>query len=195
MLDVSNRDRGADLAAGDVVITGLTVVGGYGWATPVGRRVGVVIASEKVIISPVPFEPTLTESPFSKLIGFEFAGGASTTGGGFIGGGLGVSGALEGMLVASALNAATTRTTVNTLVRMSGVDGEVAFHHGTATPDTLRNLFAKAANTVAGGQAHQSSGPADLASQLERLVELFSAGHLTAEEFAAAKQRAIDSGT
>lgn len=64
--------------------------------------------------------------------------GKVTSGGGFIGGGFGVEGALIGIGVGSLLNALTTRTKVFTFLQIETVDGEAFFHYGGMEPSALR---------------------------------------------------------
>jgi len=59
--------------------------------------------------------------PYSEVEDVEIGGpGLVKTGGGFIGGGFDVTGALEGMAIASVLNAPTRRTSVKTVLRIQG---------------------------------------------------------------------------
>jgi hypothetical protein len=64
--------------------------------------------------------------------------GSVTTGGGFIGGGFGVDGALVGMGVAAVLNALTTKTNTFTFLHLESRAGEAFFHYGYAEPSALR---------------------------------------------------------
>jgi hypothetical protein len=64
--------------------------------------------------------------------------GAVTSGGGFIGGGFGVEGAVEGMAVAAVLNALTTRTKINTYLSLETASGELHFHYSLMEPGALR---------------------------------------------------------
>jgi hypothetical protein len=60
----------------------------------------------------------LLRIPYSAIDDLEFSGpGKVTTGGGFIGGGFGLSGAAKGMIAASVLNALTTKTKIHTMIR------------------------------------------------------------------------------
>jgi hypothetical protein len=63
-----------------------------------------------------------------------------TSGGGFIGGGFGVEGAIVGIGVASLLNALTTKTNTFTFtfMQLETTDGEVFFHYGAMEPSALR---------------------------------------------------------
>lgn len=65
-------------------------------------------------------------------------------GGGFIGGGFGLDGAVSGMLIAGVLNALTTRTSVLTVVALTTTDGEVWFANTSVEPAALRVELAPA---------------------------------------------------
>ena len=64
--------------------------------------------------------------------------GEVTEGGGFIGGGFGIDGALLGMGIAMALNALTTVTTTETLLRFAGDDRELFVLHQRMSPETIQ---------------------------------------------------------
>lgn len=64
--------------------------------------------------------------------------GTVTTGGGFIGGGFNVEGALQGMAIAGVLNALTTKKKIHTLVTLTTHFGELHLHCGSMDPGPLR---------------------------------------------------------
>lgn len=68
--------------------------------------------------------------------------GAVTTGGGFIGGGFGVEGALEGMGIAAILNGLTSRTKIHTFVTLITNFGELHMHYTAMEPGVLRVVLA-----------------------------------------------------
>lgn len=73
--------------------------------------------------------------------------GTVTTGGGFIGGGFGVEGTLQGMAIAGVLNAITTKKKVQTFITLVTNFGELHLHYGQMEPGSLRiylsDVFAK----------------------------------------------------
>jgi hypothetical protein len=76
---------------------------------------------------------------WSELINIEIAGpGNVTRGGGFIGGGFGLDGAAEGMLVASVLNALTTRSSIQSLLGLLFRHQELWVLHDVLEPLALR---------------------------------------------------------
>jgi hypothetical protein len=135
--------------------------------------------------------------PYTDIQDLEVAGpGAVTRGGGFIGRGRGVTGAPDGLLAAQVLNALTTRTTIQTLIRVAFRGGELIFSWDRKTPAQVRldlsPVFARIAS--AHEQLHRSriaSTPSTLAEQLQKIAELRAAGHLTEEEFAVAKSKIL----
>lgn len=77
--------------------------------------------------------------PYFELASIDISGpGTTTTGGGFMGGGFGVTGALEGMAIAAVLNALTTKSKVHTFVSLTTNIGELHLHYGGMEPGALR---------------------------------------------------------
>jgi len=64
--------------------------------------------------------------------------GTVTTGGGFVGGGFGFAGAVEGIALAGILNALTTKTKVHTFIDFVTDSGELFLHYGLLEPAALR---------------------------------------------------------
>ena len=118
--------------------------------------------------------------------------GAVTTGGGVIGGGFGLEGAAIGMGIAAVLNALTTESHMETVLRVAMTDAEAFFHYGSATPDALRMTLSRFFATV----RETAPTPAlveetSLAGELERLSTLKREGMLSDDEFSKAKQRLL----
>ena len=74
--------------------------------------------------------------------------GAVTKGGGFIGGGFGIEAAIEGMAIASVLNALTTRTKIHTFITFVANHGEIHLHYGEMEPGALRIRLAPIYTTL-----------------------------------------------
>lgn len=64
--------------------------------------------------------------------------GTVTSGGGFMGGGFGVEGALQGIAIAGVLNALTTKKKTHTLVTLTTNFGELHLHYDAMDPGPLR---------------------------------------------------------
>jgi Short C-terminal domain len=141
----------------------------------------------------------MAEVAYADIRGIEVGGpGLVKSGGGFVGGGFGLAGAVEGMAIAGALNALTSRTSITTVLQIQATGGELFFLHTEMLPGALRmqlsraivairNAKANAAPTESGGQA----GPASRLDELERLARLLKDGLLTREEFDQLKARLI----
>src|SRR5262249_16799941 len=105
--------------------------------------------------------------PYPEIVDFSITGpGTVTTGGGFIGGGFGVAGALEGMAVAAVLNALTSRTKVHTFIGLVTHQGELFLHYEGMEPGALRialrggvYLRAPIRSDVAGRPAGEAERP------------------------------------
>ncbi|MGC3962356.1 MAG: hypothetical protein QM803_03260 [Rhodocyclaceae bacterium] len=82
--------------------------------------------------------------PYFELASIDISGpGAITTGGGFRGGGFGIEGALEGMAIATVLNALSTKTKIHTIVSLTTNIGEIHLHYGGMEPGALRVALAQ----------------------------------------------------
>jgi hypothetical protein len=118
--------------------------------------------------------------------------GLVKTGGGVVGGGFGVDGAIAGIAIAAALNALTTTSRINTLIYLNWTQGEIFLHTDVVEPEPLRIALSA---TFAAVEASKNAAPldsdADWISRLERLAALHSTGSLTDEEFTAAKARLL----
>lgn len=173
-----------------VLVGGFTLVGGSGFDLETGAICSVLTLPDAVDIRAEVFGVGIATIPYARLTGIDIAGGAITRGGGFIGGGFGVAGAAEGMLVASLLNSLTRRTTID--LAIASIDGELLLNHSVIPPDELRRrlsvLFTRfnAARHNQAGAAQPSAQ--DPVSQLERLAELHAKGLLTPDEFEAARR-------
>ena len=127
------------------------------------------------------------EIPYDDVAAIEIGGpGARQRGGGFVGGGFGLQGAGEGMLIAAALNLLTTRTTVDTVICIQTRSAELFLHHGEIKPDALRIELSPVFTALR--QRHAATplvmeSPGTAADQLEKLGDLLARGLITEEEF------------
>jgi hypothetical protein len=132
----------------------------------------------------------LAEVPYSEVEDVEIGGpGLVKSGGGFAGGGFGLSGAVEGMAIAAVLNAMTTRTSVKTVVRIQGTGCELFLLHTTLTPEQLRIEMSRPLGAIRVARATsrtQHEAPAVSPSPVEelaRVADMLEKGLLTREEF------------
>jgi Short C-terminal domain len=135
----------------------------------------------------------LTEVPYRQVEDVEIGGpGLVKTGGGFVGGGFGVSGAVEGMAIAAVLNTLTTRTSIKTIMRIQGTNCELFLLHTRLTPEQLRIAMSRPLAAIRSARATQATGrtqhDAPVATpspvqELTKLADMLEKGLLTREEF------------
>jgi hypothetical protein len=129
----------------------------------------------------------LAELPYGQIEDVEIGGpGLVKSGGGFIGGGFGAVGALEGMAVAAVLNALTTRTTITTILRVQASTCELFLLWTKSAPAQLRIELSRPLGAIRAARAAIDQTPARPASpvaELSKLADLLQAGLLTREEF------------
>ncbi len=198
-----DRQRGYVIGAGDQVVKRCQFAGGAFIPLRQGQTVDLVFREDGLEVfgydGDRPRQLAIA-LPFSEVFTLELSGpGKVTTGGGFVGGGLGLVGAAEGIAIAAFLNAVTTRTKIISVVQVGDDDHEGFFVHTEATPEELRRFLSP--TFVRLRQQRPAPPPAavasestveDLVSRLERLAVLHRSGALTEEEFAAAKKAAIE---
>ena len=166
------------------------VVGANGYPLSAGDYVTVTCSDAVVTLLGERNKSLCIEIPYGKLTDLEIDGqGKQTTDAGLIGGGFGARGAVEGVAIASVLNAATRRTRVDSCLRISSAEGEVLLRHTIFTPDQLRVTFSPIFTRL---KAEARTGtptptPDDPVTQLERLAKLREAGALTEGEYQAAR--------
>jgi hypothetical protein len=133
-------------------LPGVTLPGGYGWDEPTfvpGTEGALKFTNEGIWVRPISGWAALIRSPYKDALALEFSGpGAVTSGPTLFGGGFGLKGAAEGMIVASVLSALTTRTTIHTVIRYQAVNLEAFFFYSKATPDQLRVQLSQALSLI-----------------------------------------------
>jgi hypothetical protein len=139
--------------------------------------------------------------PYADLLELEVGGrGIVTTGRIYSGGGFGVRGALTGMAMASMLNKASQKVTIDSFIRITSRQAEMLLSHPRYTPEAVRSgfsmMFIRYQSAVrAGGvpvaPAPLPPAPPSAIDELERLTRLHAAGTLTDNEFEMAKVKQI----
>ena len=180
------------------VVEGCTVVGGHNLQLEPGTA-GVFTCGTKGVAFWAEGN-SRTLCPYPNLLNLELGGpGVTRRGGGWIGGGFGLTGMLEGALVASVLNRLTTRTSVNTLIAVTMRDSSMTLHTASATPAQLRLELAPALGRLA-VRRHTSKDPvvataaaeaSDPLDRLEKLAHLHATGMLSKEEFEKLKAKIV----
>jgi hypothetical protein len=143
----------------------------------------------------------LAEVPYGQIEHVEIGGpGLVKSGGGFVGGGFGVTGAIEGMAIAAILNGLTTRTSIRTVVRIQGTGCELFLLYTGATPDQLRigmsrtlSIIRSALATEVAERTQQGvrAVPSSPVEELAKLADMLEKGLLTREEFDLLKAKLI----
>jgi hypothetical protein len=122
-----------------VVISDLVVLGGCGFEFTIGQPVVMTFDDEGLKVVSTDTDSVSETRAFSEIIEIEVTGpGMLVKSAGFIGGGFGLRGAAEGMLIAGLLNALTTRSEVQTFIRIAVDHGELFLHQRTLDPFPLR---------------------------------------------------------
>jgi hypothetical protein len=168
-----------------------TYLGGHGIQLQPGKMCDLLFESDGILV--IVEQQGLASIPYFGMHRLEITGrGQVTKGGGFIGGGFGLEGAVVGMVVASMLNALTTQTKMETVLQFETQDIEAFFHYGRSTPEALRidlsEVFGQVRRASAPTEEPRSSD-VELADRLVKLADLRREGLLSAEEFEAAKRR------
>jgi hypothetical protein len=168
------------------------VLGGSGWdlANSLWSSVQLVISEEALILSPVHGGP-VTSIPIDTLMAIEAYGpGTTSTNAGLVGGGFGLEGAALGILAASVINAATTRTATNTFLRLATPCAELFLHTSEVEPTPLRMKLSPAVVRVEAKRLRIL--PAlGLSAEIRALHALLQDGLITDAEFGAAKNKLL----
>jgi putative oligomerization/nucleic acid binding protein len=184
-------------------LRGVAYLGGYVPESPIrqGSLYDVLFLEDRLVVSAHRQATMLTEVHYSQVEDVEIGGpGLVKTGGRFVGGGFGGTGAVEGMAIAAVLNALTTRTSVKTIVRIQGSSCELFLLHTSLTPEQLRIAMSRPLAVIRSARATQANGgtqnepPVAALSpvqELTKLADMLEKGLLTREEFDLMKARLL----
>jgi hypothetical protein len=129
----------------------VALLGGYApdAALVIGELYDARFLEDRLAIFQALHEAARAEVPYTEIEDIEIGGpGLVKSGGGFVGGGFGAVGALEGMAIASVLNALTTRTSITTIVRVQGTNCELFLLSTRSSPAQLRIELSRALGTI-----------------------------------------------
>jgi Short C-terminal domain len=115
--------------------------------------------------------------------------------GGVIGGGFGAKGAVEGMAVASAINALTRRKKISTVLHIETQNNiEGYFHYVLETPQALRIRLSPIFGRLPAIKPtlETANAPPDPVERIRELGEMRSQGLITDDEFSTAKKRLLE---
>jgi hypothetical protein len=162
-------------------LRGVAYLGGYvpeSAITP-GWLYDVLLLEDRLVVFAHRKAKVLTEVPYSQVEDVEIGGpGLVKTGGRFVGGGFGATGAVEWMAIAAVLNALTTRTSVKTVVRIQGTSCELFLLHTKLTPEQFRIAMSRPLGAIRSARATQTAGatqhetPAAAPSPVQELTKL-----------------------
>lgn len=163
------------------VLADCTVLGANGFPFTIGSKISLAFEGHSVRCIHAARTATFGIVELAEL---HIAGpGSVTTGGGFIGGGFGVDGALEGVAIATVLNFLTTKTKVHTFLTLITNFGELHLHYSGMEPAALRMALAPVYVKL------RRLDPVWQEARLKTLQAQHSAGLLSSDELSAATKR------
>lgn len=168
-------------------------VGGSWYSLNQDQKINFGISKKSIIIIKINDSLDVIDIPFEEINEVEISGpGTVVTDAGMSGGGFGLEGFIKGAAAAALINAATTRKTTNTFMRIMTATGEIYIHTSEIEPDALKIKFSPVFVYLK-NKANQQFKVAgsSIAEEIERLQKLFKDGILTQEEFDAAKKKVI----
>jgi hypothetical protein len=204
--DADSREAAELEARALVSLRGVAYLGGYvpGAAITPGGLYDVLFLEDGLVIFAYRQARVLVRVHYTEVEDVEIGGpGLVKTGGGFGGGGFGVSGAVEGIAIAAVLNTLTTRTSVKTVVRIQGTSCELFLLHTKFTPEQLRIAMSRPlgairsarATQAAGGTQHPPVAAPSPVQELTKLADMLEKGLLTREEFDLMKAKLLGQPT
>jgi hypothetical protein len=163
------------------VLVDCIVLGANGFPFAIGSKINV--SFEEGNVHCIHAARTATFGIF-ELAELQIAGpGSVTTGGGFIGGGFGVDGALEGVAIATLLNFITTKTKVHTFLTLITNFGELHLHYSGMEPSALRMALAPVYVKIRRIDAAWQE------SRMKVLQEQHVKGHISSDDLSRATRR------
>lgn len=131
----------------------------------------------------------LIDIDYSIINSFEIGGaGTTTTNAGISGGGFGLEGFIKGAVTAAVINAATTKSTTNTLLKITSKNGEIFLHTSMCEPQELQMILSPLSISLSN---RSEKSTASVADELAKLNDLVKAGVITEEDFNNAKIKLI----
>lgn len=172
-------------------------MGGSGWDIKKGEVLLLSCRTASLHLTNIQTEKEVNVS-FSELSNIEVTGpGTESSNVGLMGGGFGMEGAVKGILVATVINALTTRSKTNSFLRLATRSAEAILHVTVLEPTELRLLLSPAfvkieeMNHPITTRTGRSDSP--LSDEIEKLHRMFSDGILTEDEFVLAKKGLLTS--
>jgi hypothetical protein len=168
------------------------LLGGYGFPLETVQLYALEFAADRILVHPPRAFGEPTSIPYSEVTQFSIGGaGKVREGGGFIGGGFGLTGFAIGLAASTALNAATTRTRIETVIALQTEEGELVFLSTSVEPASLELRLAWVRGQIRKGSAVPIEAGGDVTEKLERLANLLDKGLLDRAEFDALKAKLL----
>lgn len=189
----SNDKSGFKLDIQKTVLIEGIFIGGAG--VPLEPQQEVTIQADKHGLTISQGEHGIWHKSYEGLIGLQASGeGVFQTGGGWVGGGFGISGALTGAAFASIMNVLTTRTHIDCLVRFVYPGVDASFKILSHTPEALQIALSGVRNWLETSTSKTPEEPQNKASlpaveELERYWALFEKGAISKAEYEKAKNK------
>lgn len=164
---------------------------------PSNLGVALLLTEEETHLVPYDSDYEVVSHPIAELTDIHISGpGEVTTDAGMWGGGFGVQGAVTGIAMASIINTLTSRTSVNTFLKLEWVSDEAFLHHTVMTPEALRmgmsRVFIKMRASMGGREGVPAGKATGIVDEIERLAKLYERGLIDNAEFAALKRKLIN---
>lgn len=172
-----------------------TVLGGSGTDLVAGQEILLCCTKDRIVFTDAVSRKHQAIA-LGDLMSVEVSGpGTQVTDAGLVGGGFGLTGAVQGMLTAAVINKLTERASTNTFVRVATPNLETHLHVSDREPTEIRMILSPAivrveAQRMQSGQAQ--SPDLGFARELSQLHKLVQEGVLTETEFVDAKQRLLN---
>ncbi|MBP6097559.1 MAG: hypothetical protein KA503_14105 [Methyloversatilis sp.] len=167
------------------------VAGANGYDLPVKKTLLLSTSSNSLVLSDLR-DCSSVAVAFDQISAVEISGpGKETSSLGLAGGGFGFEGAAKGILIATALNLLSTRTTVSTYLRVMTKIGEVFLHTAAKEPADLRMKLSAMFVAIENAKVSKPQAPETTLLDLERLADMYQNGLLSASEFKVAKLKLL----
>jgi hypothetical protein len=186
----SELDERGVLKAEFVLVTGFVLLGGSGYDVEIGATCSVITLPDAVDVRAELGGVGVATILYTEMTGLDVADD-TTQSPRYIGGGFGLAGAAEGLLVASLLNSLTRKSKVNTGLAITSAHGELLLSHKNIAAAELRRRLSlmftrfRAARHEADNAVARAADPM---ANLERLAKLREQGLLSDEEYESARR-------
>jgi hypothetical protein len=180
------------------VVGGLTLIEGHSSGTLIAVGAICSLSTSSSGITVVSGTGMPVSHSYHDVVSVEASGrGLVHKGTRLMGGGFGLTGAVEGILAAKAINAATSRTQMDSVLKIATATSYYVFRSTTHTPVQIQQALAPLFDEVRRLHTPPTPGAAvmaetdDTLGQLKKLAELHDARVLNDVEFAAAKAKLV----